>query len=81
MLRHALGQPHVSNYDLVLLAIAALWWQETPENRPAAAPDFALACYIAPLFNPPRAMPLGLVTPLVMLGLVPMLAATPGLAA
>ena len=29
-----------------------------------------LAAWIAPLFNPPKVMPLGLVTPLLILGLI-----------
>jgi len=32
-----------------------------------------LACYIAPIFNPPRVMALGLITPLLLLGLMLML--------
>jgi hypothetical protein len=29
-----------------------------------------LACYLAPIFNPPRVMALGLITPLLLLGLM-----------
>ena len=64
-----LASPHVSNYDLIGLAIAALAlvrWVPV-QTRPIML-MLPLAAYLAPLFNPPRAMPLGLVTPLVILG-------------
>lgn len=69
-----LASPHLSNYDLVLLAVAALLAvRDLPMNTRPLALMLPLACYAAPLFNPPRAMPLGLVTPLLLLGLMAML--------
>ena len=66
-----LASPHVSNYDLILAAIAALLLLRTmPESSRPLALMLPLAAYIAPLYNPPRAMPLGLITPLVLLGLI-----------
>ena len=66
-----LASPHVSNYDLVLAAIAALLAaQALAESSRPLALILPLAAWLAPLYNPPRAMPLGLVTPLVLLGLI-----------
>jgi hypothetical protein len=66
-----LASPHVSNYDLILAAIAALLLLRTmPESSRPLALMLPLAAYIAPLYNPPRALPLGLITPLVLLGLI-----------
>ena len=69
-----LASPHVSNYDLILLAIAALLGVRalSANTRPLLL-MLPLACFIAPLFNPPRVMPLGLVTPLLLLGLMALL--------
>ena len=64
-----LASPHVSNYDLIGLAIAALAlvrWVPS-QTRPIML-MLPLAAYVAPLFNPPRAMFLGLITPLLILG-------------
>jgi alpha-1,2-mannosyltransferase len=66
-----LASPHVSNYDLILAAIAALLLLRTmPESSRPLALMLPLAGFIAPLYNPPRALPLGLITPLVLLGLI-----------
>jgi len=66
-----LASPHVSNYDLILAAIAALLLLRTmPKSSRPLALMLPLAAYIAPLYNPPRALPLGLITPLVLLGLI-----------
>ena len=66
-----LASPHVSNYDLELLAIAALLAvQAMPESSRPLALMLPLGAWIAPLYNPPRALPLGLVTPLVILALL-----------
>lgn len=66
-----LASPHVSNYDLVLLALAALLYvRSLPESSRPLALMLPLAAYAAPIYNPPRAMPLGLITPLVILGLM-----------
>ena len=66
-----LASPHVSNYDLILLAIAALalvrW--AAPNTRPLWL-MLPLAAYAAPIFNPPKAMPLGLVTPLILVAVM-----------
>jgi alpha-1,2-mannosyltransferase len=66
-----LPSPHVSNYDLLLAAIAALLLlRAMPESSRPLALILPLAAWTAPLFNPPRVMALGLVTPLVLLGLI-----------
>jgi alpha-1,2-mannosyltransferase len=69
-----LASPHVSNYDLVLLAVAALLLvRDLPESSRPLALMLPLAAYCAPIYNPPRAMALGLMTPLVILGLMALL--------
>jgi alpha-1,2-mannosyltransferase len=66
-----LPSPHVSNYDLILPAIAALLLvRAMPESSRPLVLVLPLAAWIAPLYNPPRVMPAGLVTPLVLLGLI-----------
>ena len=66
-----LASPHVSNYDLILLAIAALLAvREMPGSSRPLDLIVPLAAWLAPLYNPPRALPLGLVTPLVILALL-----------
>ena len=66
-----LASPHVSNYDLLLLAIAALiHLRALREGTRLLALMLPLAAWIAPLYNPPRAMAPGLVTPLLLLGLI-----------
>jgi hypothetical protein len=66
-----LASPHLSNYDLILLALAALLRVQAmrEEARPLTL-MLPLLCYIAPIFNPPRVMALGLITPLLLLGLM-----------
>jgi hypothetical protein len=66
-----LASPHVSNYDLILLAVAALALvRGLPESSRPLALMLPLAAFAAPIFNPPRATPVGLVTPLLILGLM-----------
>lgn len=66
-----LASPHVSNYDLVTAAIAALLLlRSMPESSRPLALMLPLAGWIAPIYNPPKVMALGLVTPLVLLGLI-----------
>jgi len=66
-----LASPHVSNYDLILAGLAALWCvRALPESSRPLALILPLAAWMAPLYNPPRAMPLGLITPLVILALL-----------
>jgi hypothetical protein len=66
-----LASPHLSNYDLILLALAALLQVAAlrEDARPLAL-MLPLLCYLAPIFNPPRVMALGLITPLLLLGLM-----------
>jgi alpha-1,2-mannosyltransferase len=74
-----LASPHVSNYDLELLAIAALLAvRALPASSRPLALMLPLAAWMAPLYNPPRAMMLGLVTPLVILGLMAWLQSAAG---
>jgi hypothetical protein len=66
-----LASPHVSNYDLILLAVAALAYvRGLPQSSRPLALMLPLAAFAAPLFNPPRAVALGLVTPLLILALM-----------
>jgi alpha-1,2-mannosyltransferase len=69
-----LASPHLSNYDLILLALAAmLQVAAMPRDARPLALMLPLLCYLAPVFNPPRVMALGLITPLLLLGLMLML--------
>lgn len=66
-----LASPHLSNYDLILLALAALRLvRDLPEGSRPLALILPLLAWAAPLYNPPRAVFLGLATPLVVLGLL-----------
>jgi alpha-1,2-mannosyltransferase len=69
-----LASPHLSNYDLIPLALAGMLQVVAmrEDARPLAL-LLPLLCYIAPIFNPPRVMALGLITPLLLLGLMLML--------
>jgi len=66
-----LASPHVSNYDLLMPGVAALLLVRAlpGEARPLAL-ILPLAVWMAALYNPPRVMPLGLITPLLLLGLI-----------
>jgi hypothetical protein len=73
-----LASPHLSNYDLILLALAALLWGAAlPQTARPLALMLPLLCYVAPIFNPPRVMAVGLITPLLLLGLMLMLQRRP----
>jgi hypothetical protein len=66
-----LASPHVSNYDLLMLAVAALIHVRTmPESSRALTIMLPLAAWMAAIFNPPGIVPLGLITPLLLLGLI-----------
>ena len=66
-----LASPHVSNYDLLMPGVAALLLVRVlPANSRPLTLILPLAVWMAALYNPPRVMPLGLVTPLLLLGLV-----------
>jgi len=66
-----LASPHVSNYDLLFLAVAAVLYVRTmPESSRPLALVLPMAAWIAPLYNPPRLSPAGLITPLLLLGLI-----------
>lgn len=74
-----LASPHLSNYDLILLALAGLSLvRSLPEGSRPLALVLPLLAWAAPLYNPPRAVPLGLATPLVLLGLLTALWAVSG---
>jgi hypothetical protein len=66
-----LASPHVSNYDLLMPGVGALLWLRTlpADTRPLTL-ILPLGVWMAALYNPPRVMPLGLVTPLLLLGLI-----------
>jgi hypothetical protein len=73
-----LANPHVSNYDLILAAIASfLALQAVSESSSPRVLMLPLLAWLAPLYNPPRATPLGLITPLLLLGLMLMLQRRP----
>jgi hypothetical protein len=63
-----LAGPHVSTYDTLLLAIAAalLFCRALTEGAPLYEITLMLAVWLVPLFNPPRATPLGLMTPVLV---------------
>lgn len=66
--------PHVSPYDMMLAALAAtiVAWRTVQADeapRPVAL-LLPLAAWLIPLYGPPRADPIGLVTPLVLFGLM-----------
>lgn len=66
-----LASPHVSNYDLLMLAVAGLiHLKALPESSRPLILLLPLAAWTAPIFNPPKVMPLGLITPLLLLGLI-----------
>ena len=63
-----LAGPHVSSYDTLLLAIAGclLFCRALAEGAPLYEITVMLAVWLLPLFNPPRAIPLGLLTPIMI---------------
>jgi hypothetical protein len=66
-----LASPHVSNYDLLFLGIAALAYIWTlPENARPLALLLPMTAWAASIYNPPRLTSAGLITPLVLLGLI-----------
>ncbi|HUO12614.1 MAG TPA: glycosyltransferase family 87 protein [Caulobacteraceae bacterium] len=71
----ALAAPHVSPYDMMLVALAAiiLVWRVIEDETQALRPVkllLPLAAWLIPLYGPPRATPIGLITPLVIFGLI-----------
>jgi len=66
-----LASPHVSNYDQLFLALAAILYVRTlPASSRPLALVLPLMAWLAPLYNPPRLTPAVLITPLVLLGLI-----------
>jgi hypothetical protein len=66
-----LAAPHVSTYDTLLLAIAAalLFCRALKDGAALYAIVVMLAAWLLPLF-PPRARPVGLMTPLIVAALI-----------
>lgn len=66
-----LASPHLSNYDLILLALAGMMLVRglTESSQPLTL-ALPLLAWVTPFYNPPRVVPLGLATPLVLLGLL-----------
>ncbi|HEY2132319.1 MAG TPA: hypothetical protein VGH36_04985 [Acetobacteraceae bacterium] len=64
-----LAGPHVSPYDTLLPAVAATLFLLRMDwaIAPPGAVTVALAVWLAPLFNPPRAVPVGFATPFVFI--------------
>ena len=59
-----LASPHLSNYDLFLLALAAVLYIRTlPASSRPLALVLPLLAWIAPLYNPPRLTPAGWLPP------------------
>jgi hypothetical protein len=67
-----LAAPHVSPYDLVLLTIAAtLYFLRYNDSGFLPGEIVVMACvWLIPLANPPRATPVGLLTPLLVCALI-----------
>jgi hypothetical protein len=66
-----LASPHLSSYDMILLALAALIAvTQVPRTASLAAFMIPLFAYVLPIFCPPRYNAIGLVTPLLLLALV-----------
>jgi alpha-1,2-mannosyltransferase len=63
-----LAAPHVSSYDVLLLAIAAcvMFCRALEDGAPLYEITLMLAIWLLPLFNPPRATPVGLMTPVLV---------------
>jgi hypothetical protein len=63
-----LAAPHVSSYDVLLLAIAAclMFSRALTDGAPLYEITLMLAIWLLPLFNPPRATPVGLMTPVLV---------------
>ena len=66
-----LASPHLSSYDMIMLALAALI-AVTLVPRSASLVTFMipLAAYMVPIYCPPRHNSLGLMTPLLLMGLM-----------
>ena len=67
------ASPHVSPYDMILLAAAAalyLWDAVAQETYRPLHLMLPLAVWLLPLFNPPRAVMLGLATPVLIFAFV-----------
>lgn len=64
-----LAAPHVANYDAVLLSVAAILLAtvNAQERRSAGLYLLAGLIWLCPLFNPPSAFRIGLLTPLLQL--------------
>ena len=66
-----LASPHISNYDLLFLGVAALIYVGTlPENSRPLALLLPAVAWAGSIYNPPRLTQAGLITPLVLLGLI-----------
>jgi alpha-1,2-mannosyltransferase len=61
-----LAAPHVSGYDTVLLAVAAAMMFCRRPDMPLSHLALLLGVWLIPLVNPPRAIPLGLLTPVLV---------------
>jgi alpha-1,2-mannosyltransferase len=67
-----LAAPHVSSYDTLLLAIAAtlMFCRALADGARLYVIALMLAAWLLPLFNPPRATPVGLMTPLIVAAVI-----------
>lgn len=67
-----LAAPHVANYDAVLLAMAAILVVSVAAQQGFGAREYVLATlvWLCPLFNPPSAFRIGLLTPVLLLGFI-----------
>ncbi len=73
------GAPHVSPYDMVLLALAAtiVAWNSFDEAFRPIALAAPILGWLAPIYTPPRVSPVGLATPLVIFALIAMVLLKP----
>ena len=64
--------PHVSPYDMLPLALAGalLAWRVLEEHGRPLALMLPAIVWLAPLLNPPRVVPVGLLTPVMIFGLI-----------
>jgi hypothetical protein len=68
--------PHISPYDMIPLALSGsiLAWRLLEEDGSLIHLAVPVLAWLAPLLNPPRVIPIGLLTPVLIFGLIAILA-------
>ncbi|HEY4124089.1 MAG TPA: glycosyltransferase family 87 protein [Rhizomicrobium sp.] len=71
------ASPHVSPYDMLPLTLAAsvLAWHRLEEGSRPLHLFIPVFAWLIPLLNPPRVVPIGLLTPVLIFGLIAVLVA------